>query len=73
MTGHAERGPSYAVAVVDITGLDATVWAARREGVTRAPASDGKLSCRVALFGEVRRACPDLGWPPPVLPRKRLL
>ncbi len=53
------RDPSYAVAVVDITDPDAIVWAGRREDVTQAPGSVGKILCLVALFDGLRRAFPD--------------
>jgi len=56
----AQRDPSYAVAVVDITDPSAPIWAGLREDGTQAPGSVGKVLCLVALFDGLRRAFPEM-------------
>ena len=55
----ADRDPSYAVAVIDITDPEDIAWAGVREDVSFFPGSVGKMLTLIALFDGLAQAFPD--------------
>jgi hypothetical protein len=55
----AERDPSYALMVIDLTDPKDIRWAGVREDQPYYPGSVGKVLCLAALFDGLRRAFPD--------------